>query len=274
MSSQALVEASPATSVDQLTDTLTWVETPEGVRLQWAPAGLVARGLAFAIDSVLQGLAQGVVLAVFSVAGEIGIGLMLVFMFLLLWFYPVAFEMLNRGQTPGKQVLGIRVVHDDGTPIRLQASMVRNLLLVVDYLPGVPLIGPLCMVLDQRFRRLGDLVAGTMVVHHESKVRHPITVGVKAIPLPMALPIWSQRLLVAFAERLPNFSSERANELAAILEPLTQQRGAESVNTLVGYARTILGENKSGEAKPSEGKAAVDATTPVPMPTPTQAPRQ
>ena len=69
-----------------------------------------------------------------------------------------------RGQTPGKKVLGISVINDDLSPVTLGTSMVRNLLRTVDFLPLFYLAGLVCMLSNQRFQRLGDLAAGTLVI--------------------------------------------------------------------------------------------------------------
>ena len=59
--------------------------------------------------------------------------------------------------TPGKRMLSLQVIHDDGTPVRLPASMMRNLLLVVDFLPLLYAAAVITMMLNDRFRRIGDL---------------------------------------------------------------------------------------------------------------------
>ena len=100
----------------------------------------------------------------------LGQGLMLLGFFLLEWFYPVFFE-LRSGATPGKRAMGLRVVHDDGTPVGAVASVIRNLLRVADFLPLFYAAGLVSCLVDRDFRRLGDLAAGTLVVHSEPPLK-------------------------------------------------------------------------------------------------------
>jgi uncharacterized RDD family membrane protein YckC len=78
--------------------------------------------------------------------------------------YFVFWETTNRGRSPGKALLGLRVVRDGGLPVDLTASLLRNLLRVVDYLPTNYLTGFIAMLVSPEGKRLGDLAAGTVVV--------------------------------------------------------------------------------------------------------------
>jgi hypothetical protein len=82
--------------------------------------------------------------------------------------YGVMFDVLADGQTPGKRTQRIRAVNADGTPIRLSASLIRNLLLFVDALPFAYMLGVVTMMVTRHFRRIGDLAAGTVVIYAES----------------------------------------------------------------------------------------------------------
>src|SRR5437867_9528930 len=95
----------------------------------------------------------------------------------LVWFgYDVAFETLASGRTPGKRATGLRVVRLGGEPVGFAASAVRNLLRLVDGLPGIYAVGAACILFSRRNQRLGDLAAGTLVVRE------------RRAPLPGALP--------------------------------------------------------------------------------------
>src|SRR5208282_5922974 len=94
-----------------------------------------------------------------------GMGLLLIILFLLEWFYPVAFEVLARGQTPGKKLMDLRVLRADGAPVGWSRSTVRSLLAFADFLPFGFAAGLTAMLVSRRFQRLGDLAAGTVVVH-------------------------------------------------------------------------------------------------------------
>ena len=81
------------------------------------------------------------------------------------WFYPVVFELSRSGATPGKSVVGIKVVMDNGLPVTPAASFTRNLLRVADFLPFLFGAAIVSMLLRQDSKRLGDLAAATIVVH-------------------------------------------------------------------------------------------------------------
>jgi uncharacterized RDD family membrane protein YckC len=83
------------------------------------------------------------------------------------WMYWTLAEVLMGGQTPGKRLLGIRVVRVDGSPVGPLESTVRNLCRVVDFLPGLYATGCISMLLTRQHRRLGDLLAGTLLVREE-----------------------------------------------------------------------------------------------------------
>jgi uncharacterized RDD family membrane protein YckC len=229
-------------------DTIHAVQTPEGVDLALPVAGPAPRGLAFALDAVIQGVALSSAQTLLFSAGQTGfaIGLYLIAAFLTVWFYPVLFEVLARGQTPGKRIVGVRVVHENGTPIGWSASILRNFLLVADFLPLLYLAGVVSMCVDSSFRRLGDLAAGTLVVHapREPRVlRAAAPAGEPERPVAPALPLTleEQRAVIAFAERAPLLSGERAAEIAAIPTALTQ--GAEPRARLVAIASWLLGRS-------------------------------
>ena len=141
-------------------DTMRTVETPEGVELTLRVVGPAARSIAWFIDQLIRSTAYAFAAMIVSFLGEMGVGLLLIFIFVAEWFYPVLFEVLNYGSTPGKLVMGLSVVHDDGTPITWTASITRNLLRFADFLPFAYLIGIISMLISQDFKRLGDVVAG------------------------------------------------------------------------------------------------------------------
>ena len=144
------------------------VRTPENVRFEHELAGLSERALGVLIDlavmSTLVGMAAltcavfGVVLAGFARA------MYFVALFAIQWGYAVVLEWRWHGQTVGKRVLGTRVLTRDGLPIRFGQAALRNLLRVVDILPGGYLAGGLCALFDARARRFGDIAADTIVV--------------------------------------------------------------------------------------------------------------
>jgi uncharacterized RDD family membrane protein YckC len=151
------------------------VDTPEQVDLAYDVAGLGSRFLATLIDSLIQTIvliaifllgALGLrwALGSFQGAGDLAIAGVVVVSFAVWWGYHVFFEIVRRGQSPGKRAVGLRVIKDGGYPIGLSEALVRNVLRIVDILPGTYAIGGLVMFLDGRSRRLGDMAAGTLVI--------------------------------------------------------------------------------------------------------------
>jgi len=152
----------------------TIVHTPDGIELEIELAGIASRATAAIVDLILLfGFWLAVGLALFSgqdILGE-GIGsnfflsVVILFLFLSYWGYGVFWELLMRGQTPGKRLTGLRIIREDGLPIGLRESLLRNLLKAIDMQPGITYcIGLVTAVRDSKGRRLGDLVAGTVVV--------------------------------------------------------------------------------------------------------------
>ena len=116
-------------------DTLRRVPTPEGFELTLRLAGPVPRALAFAIDLTIRVALFGAIAGLLGHIGGAGKGLILIIAFLLEWFYPVVCEVWWNGATPGKRAFGLVVLNDNGTPVTFGASLTRNLLRAVDFLP-------------------------------------------------------------------------------------------------------------------------------------------
>ena len=146
-------------------DTLRPVETPEGVALVLRSAGAVPRALAWLIDLAVRATVYMGAATVLGVAGKTGTGVMLLLLFVLTWGYPILFEVLWHGQTPGKRALGLRVQRGNGAPVGWLASITRNVLRTVDMLPALYGAGLVSMLADAHSRRLGDVVADTVVVY-------------------------------------------------------------------------------------------------------------
>lgn len=222
-------------------DTRYQVETPEGIDLVLRPAGLLPRVLAYAIDLAIRGAVMLVLFIALALLGQLGYGLGLILMFLLNWWYMVLFEVLNQGRSPGKQIMGLRVVHDDGTPIDWSASLVRNLLRFVDLLPFAYTLGALSCLMHPTFKRLGDIAAGSLVVYRDEKTQRPELPEAEPERAPFSLTLADQRALLSFAERQADLSPARRAELAGILaEPLDvlPEQAQARIN---GIARGLLG---------------------------------
>ncbi len=217
--------------------------TPEGIRLYLTPASPTVRGYAWAIDTLLFGLFMCVVVLLLNISlgsSKLTLGILLVITFVSYWGYPILCEVYNKGQTVGKRLLHLRVVREDGLPVGWRESCLRNLLLPADFLPFMYLSGLVCMLFDTRFRRIGDLAAGTLVVYHEqAKPRNPPQ-QTRPIPLPYPLTPQQQRALVDLFERETSLSPARLVELGSIAEPLTGCSGSDSVEQLRAYVAGIL----------------------------------
>jgi uncharacterized RDD family membrane protein YckC len=147
------------------------VLTPEKVPFSYRVAGMGSRWLAWLIDAafiVLLGFMGALAGSVLE-QGRPGLGQALIglWVFTLLWGYFLLFEWLWQGQTPGKRLLGIRVIQRLGTAVSFYQSAVRNLLRVVDSLPAFYALGFVVAACNRENRRLGDLAADTLVVHIE-----------------------------------------------------------------------------------------------------------
>lgn len=171
-----------------LLDDRVTIATPEGVSLELVLAGVGSRFVARLLDTVIQVaiiIALGVGIYGTSAPGVVR-AFLRVFLFLVLFFYDVPFEVLNRGRTPGKAAAGIRVVGTEGEPIGLLASLIRNIFRIVDFLPVFYVVGVISIVSTQRDQRLGDLTAGTVVMRERfpgvaDTVSSPATVPVQAV---------------------------------------------------------------------------------------------
>lgn len=159
------------------------IDTPENVAFGYEVAGIGSRFLAAAIDTILIIVLQAIVnftLVLLSISflddifgDNLSVWLFAIFgliSFAFFWGYYILFEMIWNGQSPGKRWMGLRVLRTDGTPITLIESIVRNLVRLVDFLPFFYGAGVITMFINEQSRRLGDLAAGTLVVHDQATV--------------------------------------------------------------------------------------------------------
>ena len=155
------------------------IDTPENVSFDYDVAGIGSRFLAALIDTALIILLQAILylsfflLAKFVLNADIlngnfagwGLAIVGVVSFIFLWGYYIFFEILWNGQSPGKRLFGIRVIRVDGTPITVSESIIRNLVRLIDLLPTAYGVGVVTMFINHNSRRVGDLAAGTIVIH-------------------------------------------------------------------------------------------------------------
>lgn len=222
-------------------DTLTLVETPEGISVQLRSAGAMPRAAAWALDALIRFGVLWALSVALGLLGATGMGLYLLALFATVWGYPVLFEVLRDGQTPGKRVMGLRVVCANGAPVGWLPSIVRNLMRTVDMLPMCYAIGLVGTLVDSRSRRLGDIVGGTLVVHAEGAGRAGVAPEAPRIESPLSLRVGERAAIVEFAERSAQLTPERQEELAMLLPMLTRASGALAVQRLHGLAAGFLG---------------------------------
>jgi len=223
-------------------DTAREVPTPEGIELRLRLAGPVSRSLAWLIDFLVRLVALAAFGTALGMLGKFGMGIALILWFGLEWFYPTVFEVWFDGATPGKRSLGLTVLHDDGTPVRLPASLTRNLLRAVDFFPFLYGFGLVTMLLSRDFKRLGDIAAGTVVVYREPATQHAAVPRATPTPPPVPLTLSEQRAILDLATRSGTLTEERAEELAALVPHLTSGRqAATAMEQLLRVANYLIG---------------------------------
>ncbi len=190
---------------------------------------LIVRGIVLLLF-VLFGLVGG--LAHEASDGHLSRGVLFVLWFVMDWGYFVFWELVWSGQSPGKRLIGLRVVTAEGHPLTFVQSVLRNLVRGADALPVGYAIGAVVMARDARFRRLGDLVAGTMVVAESSAAivepltLHPPPSAEDLRGLPTRLPLSGEELdaIEAFLRRASRLHPARQAELASYVAPIFAKR--------------------------------------------------
>jgi uncharacterized RDD family membrane protein YckC len=198
------------------------IATGESVAFRYELAGLGSRFFALFIDLMIQFSVAGAAVVVFALAGaglpdapkspltktesSILIALLLFAVFLLFFGYFIVFEWLWEGRTPGKRLLGIRVVRDGGLPLDFTSSVIRNCVRIVESVLFFYAISALCALLSPRNRRLGDMAAGTLVVRDLRYERVPLRDHAAAADDPVVR---------RFVERRPSLTADARRSLAA-----------------------------------------------------------
>jgi uncharacterized RDD family membrane protein YckC len=154
------------------------IKTPEYVSLQFQLAGLGSRAAAFILDQLILSAVNIILFIIFLLVtkgmSSVGIfqhseslplAIIIVLYFIINWGYFFVFEFFSGGKTIGKKVLGIRVIQENGHSLTLLSSFIRNLLRLIDALPVSYFLGFIMMFFHPKHKRIGDLVAGTIVVH-------------------------------------------------------------------------------------------------------------
>lgn len=207
-------------------DTRITIKTPERVEFERDVCGPFTRLFAALIDGVFIVVILSLLLFVMiflSGGQESAFGLYLAALFVIEWGYKILFEMLNRGRTPGKSAMRLRVISADGSPLRPGQAVVRNLVRALEgpvpfaYMPA---LASIC--LGRRFQRLGDLAAGTIVIREEPPFLLPPDPNRSAeigriqelLPARLALGGRMIKLLSEYNHRRRQLSAARLNEIA------------------------------------------------------------
>jgi uncharacterized RDD family membrane protein YckC len=225
---------------DQIIDTQAHIETPENVRLTFRLAGPGTRLGAYLVDLVIRiAVTVAMMIAIgitapFLMSSGLPIGLMLLGMFLIEWFYGCVFEGFWSGRTPGKWVMGLRVIKDGGYPISPFDAILRNLLRAADGLPVFYGVGLIAMLATRRMQRLGDVLAGTIVVREQRERLRSELPYLRSVPLIPRVQITSSYrpsdrtldLIEQLFLRRGVLVSARTEEIAVILaRPLAERLG-------------------------------------------------
>jgi uncharacterized RDD family membrane protein YckC len=204
------------------------VRTPESIAFSYDLAGVGSRFLALAIDFTIQIVAVILIFwALVALSGHVrpgsivlartdrviynlAIAFIVAVVFLIFFGYFIAFETLWNGQTPGKRLLGIRVVRDGGYPVDFMASLIRNLIRVGEMALGFYAISAVVAVLSPLNKRIGDIAAGTIVIR-ESRMESP-----EQMLREVAEPVYAATAYVSGEERsLIRRFLERRHDLVA-----------------------------------------------------------
>ncbi len=226
------------------------IDTPEQIALEFPLAGAGSRFLALAIDTFVQlgiflilALAALLVLWLrsrgYQAIATWGFALLILLGFLLYYGYFAAFEALWGGQTPGKRAIGLRVISVTGQPITTFDALLRNLLRIVDQMPGVYAVGVLSIFFTARNQRVGDLVAGTVVVQEP---RLP-EVGFHAAP-PTATRLGAGRLTIEEVEIIQTFLARRGD----LPEPQRSRTASQLADRLRTRLELPAGSHRDDEA--------------------------
>jgi len=202
--------------------------------------------MAFLLDLLIRLGIDLVIVMTVGFLGGTGTGLALIGIFCIEWLYPIVFELSRSGTTPGKQALGLRVVMDTGLPVTPAASFTRNLLRVADFLPVAYGLGIACLLLNRDCKRLGDLAAGTLVVHDKPVILYDAPPEGPGLAPARSLSQSEQAAIRSWAGRARRLTPARFEELAQLAgsvlpAPAPGERPGTASDRLLGVAQWLMG---------------------------------
>ncbi|MBV9102970.1 MAG: RDD family protein [Candidatus Eremiobacteraeota bacterium] len=221
------------------------VATGESVAFSYELAGLGSRFLAVFLDTLFQWcIALGIVImsatmipwlsgsvsfhARSTIVTSILLAALIIAAFFLFFGYFIAFETLWNGHTPGKRIVGIRVVRDGGFPVDFASAAIRNVVRIVEVVLGFYAISAVSALLSSQNKRLGDFAAGTIVVRDEAPVSatplaHFVRNGARDDPLVRELGARERDLVIRYAGRRDQLGQRArvalAGQIAGIVRP-------------------------------------------------------
>jgi uncharacterized RDD family membrane protein YckC len=210
------------------------ISTPEGVEMTLALAGVASRFAAELVDLIIQIVLFVVIVSVAAAVGHNSgwvLATSFILIFLLFFGYNVAFEVLNSGRTPGKMMNGLRVVRVSGHPVGFITSSIRNVIRLIDFLPSAYLLGAILIMSTSKNQRLGDVIAGTLVIRQRRG---------HSVPLPQP----ASRRELNETYRTWDTSRITADELAAVTQFLDRRWDFEDA------ARVRLCETLAARLRP------------------------
>ena len=225
------------------------VQTPEGIEFVLYPAGFPVRACAWAIDAVFSWVVFiAVMIASLYANSVLGEWFFFLLAFVINWFYHVFCELAFHGRSPGKRIMGLRVVMSDGSAVTPGASFLRNLLRFADIFILLNLVALLCMSFSTGFRRIGDWAGDTLVVYsgsHEAFRRSLAWMATVPLVNPPRELSWEEKqAILSFAHRYPLLGPARAQEIArdyaAALRGDASAEGS-AADYLLGIARKFSG---------------------------------
>ena len=211
------------------------IDTPEQIPLEFRLAGIGSRFLAVALDSLIQGFGWLLLVLLFTwfepdlsriwpKATAWAFAIVVILGFIVFTGYFAVFETVWNGQTPGKRAVRIRVIKDSGRPISVYEAIIRNVIRIIDEIPGFYAVGIISIFISARNKRVGDFAAGTVVVHETALTElQPAWEANKSIA---ASPYNVAHLSLADLELIEAFL-QRRYDLAANV----RQRSAEQIAT-------------------------------------------
>ena len=242
-----------------LEERLYTVETPEHVDVAYDVAGIGSRFLAALIDHIIIAVVLSLSCVGLSLAAsglDLGldegliIGLFGLGLYLALCAYHIFFETLWNGQTPGKRLIGLRMVRVGGRPIGFVGSSVRNIIRLADFLPILYGLGVMVMFIDKRSRRLGDIAAGCIAVRERQaatleSLSAPITTQTPVVPAAGSITIPNLHVLKHEDYDVVHEYLRRSNSLTFEVRQRLARQLVDGLQQRLGYPIQIRDQSEA-----------------------------